>query len=147
MVRPEAQPEVVEDAAELQFGPAFQNADCMFLDEVFHLLELRDHHTKNPEAKANTLAASVVAKTKAYCERFGTHGLIARVPDLKRAMSRPLESGTHQGEGLHPFQLAGIVNLQPDNAEEAKAIIPSLGRFDDDEVEYFLQVWRENATV
>eukprot|EP00668_Euglena_longa_P028841 GGOE01036169.1.p1 GENE.GGOE01036169.1~~GGOE01036169.1.p1 ORF type:complete len:148 (+),score=41.57 GGOE01036169.1:85-528(+) len=147
MVRTEAHPELVEDAAELQFGPAFQNAECMLLDEVFHYLELREHHTKNPEAKANTLAASVVAKTKAYCERFGTHGLIARVPDLKRQMSRTLESGAHKGESLHPFQLAGIVNLQPDNAEEAKAIIPSLSHFDDDEVEHFLQVWRENATV
>ena len=41
---------------------------------------------------------------------------------------------------LHKFELAALANLCPDNAEEAKSLIPSLeGRFEDEELQQILE--------
>eukprot|EP00669_Euglena_mutabilis_P003418 TRINITY_DN14377_c0_g1_i1.p2 TRINITY_DN14377_c0_g1~~TRINITY_DN14377_c0_g1_i1.p2 ORF type:complete len:164 (+),score=53.44 TRINITY_DN14377_c0_g1_i1:26-493(+) len=145
-------PEGAEDARELQFGPGFEGSECLTLGEVFHMLDLREEvlaRNRNPEAEANTLAAAVVSKTRAYCERFQTPSTISRLKELKGLLSRPVDSH-HDDNGskaLHPFEVAAVINLQPDDAEEAKAIIPSLAtRFTDDETEHFLKIWRDDMS-
>ena len=139
----------MEDAGELQFGSDFNDAEAMLLNEVYMMLESRERslikmaESSRAEAKANTLASSILAKTKQYCERFQTPNLDPQIRELRQQLSRPLESGPNVGESLKSFQIASIVNLQPDNAEEAKAIIPSLKNFENDEVEHFLKIYRQ----
>uniref|UniRef100_A0AC35ETH8 RNA polymerase Rpb4/RPC9 core domain-containing protein n=1 Tax=Panagrolaimus sp. PS1159 TaxID=55785 RepID=A0AC35ETH8_9BILA len=123
---------VEEDAAELKFPPAFDKDGCdaLLISEVFLLL---DHRRKQGEQKEEIEDISeVFVKTIDYCRRlsrFKTRDTIRSVRAIFSACSV-----------LHKFEVAQLVNLCPENAEEAKALVPSLeNKIDDEELEGLLR--------
>lgn len=118
---------VEEDAALLELGAEFraeQGAQPIFLAEVAHLLRLQ------VEGKTNqgfTELNEILKKSLEYAERFGH---IARPKDATE-----IRQQLNSVVGIHPFEVAQIASLLPKDAEEAKAIIPSLkDRYEDDEL-------------
>uniref|UniRef100_A0A914Z0K9 RNA polymerase Rpb4/RPC9 core domain-containing protein n=1 Tax=Panagrolaimus superbus TaxID=310955 RepID=A0A914Z0K9_9BILA len=123
---------VEEDAAELKFPPEFDKDGCdaLLISEVFLLL---DHRRKQGEQKEEIEDISeVFVKTIDYCRRlsrFKTRDTIRSVRAIFSACSI-----------LHKFEVAQLVNLCPENAEEAKALVPSLeSKIDDEELEGLLR--------
>uniref|UniRef100_A0AC34GYH1 RNA polymerase Rpb4/RPC9 core domain-containing protein n=1 Tax=Panagrolaimus sp. ES5 TaxID=591445 RepID=A0AC34GYH1_9BILA len=123
---------VEEDAAELKFPPEFDKDGCdaLLISEVFLLL---DHRRKQGEQKEEIEDISeVFVKTIDYCRRlsrFKTRDTIRSVRAIFSACSV-----------LHKFEVAQLVNLCPENAEEAKALVPSLeSKIDDEELEGLLR--------
>ncbi|WAR14795.1 RPB4-like protein [Mya arenaria] len=118
-----------EDASELQFPKEFENAETLLVSEVQMLLEHRK--TQNESAEEEQELSEVFMKTLQYTQRFSkfkNRETIAAVRNL--LMSKK----------LHKFELAALANLCPDNAEEAKSLIPSLeGRFEDEELQQILE--------
>ena len=49
-------------------------------------------------------------------------------------------------KGLHTFEAASMGNLMPANAEEAKALIMSLTRFGDDEIQEFCNIVKRSTS-
>jgi DNA-directed RNA polymerase subunit F len=94
---------------------------------------LLDHRRKQGEQKEEIEDISeVFVKTIDYCRRlsrFKTRDTIRSVRAIFSACSV-----------LHKFEVAQLVNLCPENAEEAKALVPSLeNKIDDEELEGLLR--------
>ncbi|KAJ8312753.1 hypothetical protein KUTeg_010126 [Tegillarca granosa] len=105
--------QVEEDASELQFPKEFENAETLLISEVQMLLDHRKQ--QNESAEEEQELSEVFIKTLGY-----TGSLLMQ-------------------KKLHKFELAALANLCPDNAEEAKSLIPSLeGRFEDEELQQIL---------
>lgn len=113
-----------EDAAKLEFGPEFdqQKGQPLFTAEVLQLLKL--HMDKNKHLQVNN---KLLEPSLEHCERFGqletTEAAIAVRDQLQKVEPK-----------LHPFEIAQLASLMPKDAEEAKAIIPSLATNYDDDV-------------
>lgn len=126
-----------EDAALLELGPEFrveQDAQPIFLAEVAHLLRLQvDAKTNQGYTEINP----VLKKSLEYADKFGH---ISRTEDAIAIRTQLMTV-----PGIHPFEVAQIASLLPKDAEEAKAIIPSLkDRYEDDELNDMitnLDVW------
>ncbi len=106
-----------EDAAELNLGAEFtgEEAQPLFLAEAAQLLQLKleQNTAEDPEH------SQVLQKSLRHLQRFDQiHGQEAAV-----YVRRVLESAE---PALHPFEVAQLASLVPGDAEEAKAIIPSL---------------------
>uniref|UniRef100_A0A7E4ZYS1 RPOL4c domain-containing protein n=1 Tax=Panagrellus redivivus TaxID=6233 RepID=A0A7E4ZYS1_PANRE len=123
---------VEEDAAELKFPPEFDKDGCdaLLVSEVFLLL---DHRRKQGEQKEEIEDISeVFVKTIDYCRRLSRF----KTRDTIRAVRNIFSTNAV----LHKFEVAQLVNLCPENAEEAKALIPSLeSKLDDEELENLLR--------
>ncbi|CED84050.1 RNA polymerase II, fourth largest subunit [Phaffia rhodozyma] len=111
-----------EDAAELKLGDEFNDAGCLLVSEVQVLLNQRDQSLESGNSMVYT-------KTLAHVSQF----------------SRPLEEVTtirsilmREGDLFKPFEIAQIGNLLPKGAEEAKSLIPSLSKVDDDKLQGLL---------
>ena len=48
---------------------------------------------------------------------------------------------------LDAFEVAALTNINPDDADEAKSLIPSLGKFEDDEIEDLLKIISSSAAM
>lgn len=126
-----------EDAALLELGPEFrveQDAQPIFLAEVSHLLRLQvDAKTEKGFTEINP----VLKKSLEYAEKFGH---IIKTEDAIQIRAQLMGV-----PGIHPFEVAQIASLFPKDAEEAKAIIPSLkDRYEDDELNEMIEqldVW------
>lgn len=126
-----------EDAALLELGPEFraeQDAQPIFLAEVSHLLRLQvDLKTDQGFSEINP----VLKKSLEYAEKFGH---ITKTEDAIQIRAQLMAV-----RGIHPFEVAQIASLFPKDAEEAKAIIPSLkDRYEDDELKEMIEqldVW------
>merc|ERR1712176_1094913 len=117
-----------EDAAQLQFPKEFQETTTLMNSEVMVLLE---HRMKNDEGRRDDVELSeVFQKTLDYCKRFSKFKNQDTIVNVRTMLMQ---------KRLHKFELAALANLCPDEAEEAKALIPSLdGRFPDDELQQIL---------
>lgn len=115
-----------EDAAELELGPEFsgEQSQPLFLAEAAQLLRVKLENDPMEEAEMN----SVLKKSLQHLERFDhIQGQEAAV-DVRRL----LENAPIEGS-LHAFEITQLASLVPKDAEEAKAIIPSLKKsFEDD---------------
>lgn len=127
---------VEEDAALLEFGPEFrveQDAQPIFFAEVAHLLRLQ---VSAKTQQGYTEINPVLKKSLEYAEKFGT---------IETQDAITIRAQLSQVPGIHPFEVAQIASLLPKDAEEAKAIIPSLkDRYEDDELNDMianLDVW------
>ncbi|XP_014675675.1 PREDICTED: DNA-directed RNA polymerase II subunit RPB4-like [Priapulus caudatus] len=119
---------IEEDASSLQFPKEFENAETLLISEVFMLLEHRKSNNENAEDEQEL--SDVFMKTFNYTERFSKFKNRETIAAVRKSL---------QEKKLHKFELASIANLCPENAEEAKALIPSLeGRFEDDELQQIL---------
>eukprot|EP00996_Jenningsia_fusiforme_P003509 NODE_4304_length_831_cov_22.563939_g3976_i0.p1 GENE.NODE_4304_length_831_cov_22.563939_g3976_i0~~NODE_4304_length_831_cov_22.563939_g3976_i0.p1 ORF type:complete len:147 (-),score=46.46 NODE_4304_length_831_cov_22.563939_g3976_i0:213-653(-) len=137
-----------EDAMEMRLGSEFADAAPLCVSQVIKMIERKESMAKkdSSEFASTPQAASVLAKTKAYCLRIQSQRMESDDTQLFSALLRPLESSRNAGELLHPFEVASLINLAPETAEEAKAIVPSLARFDDLEVDYYLQTMAQHGT-
>ncbi|CAF0833499.1 unnamed protein product [Adineta steineri] len=116
-----------EDAAQLKFPKEFDKAEPMMISEVLLMLEQRRQQQTNPNSMSNLgiddddeiALSEAFNDTVAYCERFNqTNGMTTSNPT-------PV---------LHKFEAALLANLCPQQAIEAKTLIPSLdSKLDDDE--------------
>lgn len=114
-----------EDAARLELGPEFHQengAQPLFLSEVAHLLNFHGKKKDEYEPELNP----VLDKSLKYARRFGQ----LQKPEQAIAIRDQLMKIEPK---LHPFEIAQLASLMPGDANEAKAIVPSLvGRYDDD---------------
>lgn len=116
-----------EDAAQLELGPEFDEsagAQPLFISEVAHLLTLQVESKRSQDGEA--AINPVLMKSLEYTLRF------KQLESTQEAISMRAQLHEVQPQ-LHAFEIAQLASLMPKEAEEAKAIIPSLGdRYDDD---------------
>ncbi|KAG8928881.1 RNA polymerase B [Tulasnella sp. 418] len=110
-----------EDAATLKLGTEFNNAGCLLISEVKFLLDLRTKDAPD---------TTVYKKTMEYVKTFSKFSSNDSTASVREALGR---------EGnLAQFEIAQIANLCPSTAEEAKNIIPSLVKLEDDHLQAIL---------
>jgi len=118
-----------EDASDLVFPKEFENAETLLISEVQMLLEHRKH--QNETAEDEQELSNVFMKTLIYTQRFSKY--------KSRETIGAVRSLLMQKKLLHKFEMASLANLCPENAEEAKSLVPSLeGRFEDEELNQIL---------
>jgi len=110
-----------EDASVLKLGQEFNNAGCLLISEVKYLLENRDKDAPD---------TTVYNKALEYVRQFAKFTTTDSASAVRETLRRePL---------LTQFETAQIANLCPAEAEEAKSIIPSLVKIDDDRLQSLL---------
>lgn len=113
---------------ELFFITEFENAETLLVSEVQMLLEHRK--TQNESAEEEQELSEVFMKTLQYTQRFSKFKNRETIAAVRSLLMQ---------KKLHKFEIAALANLCPDNAEEAKSLIPSLeGRFEDEELQQIL---------
>ncbi|KAF7356268.1 hypothetical protein MVEN_00958300 [Mycena venus] len=117
--RPQAEE---EDASALKLGAEFNNAGCLLISEVKYLLENRDKDA--PDTK-------VYNKTLEYVKTFTKFNTTDSASAVRDTLRRE--------PALTQFETAQIANLCPATADEAKSVIPSLVKIDDDRLEALLR--------
>ncbi|KDQ12986.1 hypothetical protein BOTBODRAFT_160896 [Botryobasidium botryosum FD-172 SS1] len=110
-----------EDADALKLGYEFNNAGCLLISEVKYLLEVR--HTAAPDTP-------VFNKTLDYVRTFAKFNTSDTASAVREALKRE--------PALTQFETAQIANLCPVDAEEAKNLIPSLVKLEDDRLQVLL---------
>lgn len=127
-----------EDAAECKFPKEFElnTCDALLTAEVYLLLE---HRRQSNETKDEIEEMSeVFIKTLNYARRMSRF----KNRETIRAV-RAIFSEKH----LHKFEVAQIANLCPENAEEAKALVPSLeNKIEESELEEVLKDLQSKRT-
>ncbi|CAF0784117.1 unnamed protein product [Adineta steineri] len=135
-----------EDAAQLKFPKEFDKAEPMMISEVLLMLEQRRQQQTNPNSMSNLgiddddeiALSEAFNDTVAYCERFSkfkTKEAIGAVRNLLFPKDQTNGMTTSNPTPvLHKFEAALLANLCPQQAIEAKTLIPSLdSKLDDDE--------------
>ncbi|OQR94079.1 hypothetical protein ACHHYP_01849 [Achlya hypogyna] len=137
-----------EDAAELILGEDFQGETCLSNAEVAVILEKQK---SDYESQEKTLT-NVFQKTYSYVQRFsGTKDPVsnqASVTELREALITYEFSREHPDDPsqtveirLEEFEIACLSNLNPEEPEEAMALIPSLQkRFTEEDIEEILSI-------
>ncbi|KAJ8079531.1 RNA polymerase B [Marasmius tenuissimus] len=129
-----------EDAAALKLGPGalldymytvaladffarieFNNAGCLLISEVKYLLENRDKDAPD---------TAVYNKTLEYVKTFAKFNTTDSASAVRETLRRE--------PALTQFETAQIANLCPADAEEAKSVVPSLVKIDDDRLQALL---------
>ncbi|VDM63592.1 unnamed protein product [Angiostrongylus costaricensis] len=122
---------VDEDATEMRFPKEFESRNCnaLLTSEVLLVLEQR---RKENEAKDEIDTTSeVFVKTLEYARRFSQFKTRESIKAARAIFSQ---------KPLHKFEVAQIINLCPETAEEAKALIPSLeNKLEDDDLAEILK--------
>ncbi|CAL2032648.1 hypothetical protein CAEBREN_32834 [Caenorhabditis brenneri] len=129
---------VEEDAAECKFPKEFETNTCdaLLTAEVYLLLEHRRQSSENKDEIEEM--SEVFIKTLNYARRMSRF----KNRETIRAV-RAIFSEKH----LHKFEIAQIANLCPENAEEAKALVPSLeNKIEESELEEILKDLQSKRT-
>eukprot|EP00049_Salpingoeca_infusionum_P017327 m.352563 g.352563 ORF g.352563 m.352563 type:complete len:129 (+) comp16553_c0_seq1:171-557(+) len=113
-----------EDADTLTF---FDNAteettEVLFLTEVVALMEKR----RKDESMQEKPMSDVFHKTEDYCKAFQSLASVTHVEEVRATLAN-----YHRSK----YEEAQLVNLMPQTADEARAIIPSLNDMDDLELD------------
>ncbi|KAG0148542.1 hypothetical protein CROQUDRAFT_654842 [Cronartium quercuum f. sp. fusiforme G11] len=109
-----------EDASQLKLGAEFEGATgCLSISEVKLLLEQR---------KPGDTA--VYKKTQEFVNQFARFTTTDSAQAARQILSKD--------QTLRPFELAQLASLCPEEAEEAKSLIPSLANKDDDALQAIL---------
>lgn len=126
----------VEDAAELKFGPEFEDIDILSNAQVAVILQVSARSAVNRDEELH----DVYRKTQKYVDRYNTmtnqeknnQELVKELDNLQDALTT-FRKETDAGEELelHGFEVAALMNLvaTDTSVDEAKALIPSLSRF------------------
>ncbi|GAA5801500.1 hypothetical protein HPULCUR_006948 [Helicostylum pulchrum] len=104
-----------EDASILKLGPEFENAQCLYISEVRIILEAQEDSKEN--GTINRPSTNVMSKTLDYVRAFSRFSNIESVREVRQVLLK---------ENMAQFEVAQIANLCCEDAEEAKALIPSL---------------------
>lgn len=120
-----------ENAAELKLGAEFQNELCLAVDEVKILLERAKEEAQAQTGPVRRTFGTNFHKAFTYVENRSKFEDTESIQEMRRIL--------RDESGLELFEQAQIANLLPDRAEEAKALIPSIGsRIDDDRLQALL---------
>ena len=119
-----AEPE--EDANQCQLGAEFQDVQCLLISEAKVLLEVAKN--RNVRHKDQDLT-DTMQKTLEYCLRFSRFGNKASVTKIRSLFP---------DEDFFQFEMAQLANLCCETADEAKAMIPSLNRKSDHQLQALL---------
>ncbi|PRP83224.1 hypothetical protein PROFUN_09436 [Planoprotostelium fungivorum] len=112
-----------EDASQLKFGSDFVDAQCLLNSEVSILLQQRqdsppeDGLDVDIEPSATSQSHSVFTKTLNYAKRFGKYKNKTAAKEVRNLLTK---------KQLEQYEIASLANLTPQEAEEAKILIPSL---------------------
>ncbi|EFP74549.1 RNA polymerase B [Puccinia graminis f. sp. tritici] len=109
-----------EDASQLKLGQEFDMAGCLSISEVKLLLE-------TGEKRADT---AVYKKTHEYVNQFARFNSTDSAQAARQILSKDTT--------LKQFELAQLASLCPEEAEEAKSLIPSIAGKDDDALQALL---------
>ncbi|KAL0589679.1 hypothetical protein ABG067_002228 [Albugo candida] len=139
-----------EDAAELNLGEDFRDETCLSNAEVAVILEKQKQDYENQEKQLT----NVFQKTYSYVQRFsGTKDPVsnqASVTELREALmslvfNREVDDRVVEIR-LEEFEIACLSNLNPEEVEEAVALIPSLSkRYAEEEIEEILGIVSRTA--
>ncbi|QRV74322.1 DNA-directed RNA polymerase II subunit RPB4 [Ceratobasidium sp. AG-Ba] len=110
-----------EDAAALKLGSEFNNAGCLLISEVKYLLEHREKDSPD---------TTVYNKTLEYVKTFTKFNTNESSSAVREALRRE--------PNLTQFETAQIANLCPADVDEARNIIPSLVKIDEDRLQELL---------
>mmetsp|Transcript_9386 Transcript_9386/g.30614 ORF Transcript_9386/g.30614 Transcript_9386/m.30614 type:complete len:141 (+) Transcript_9386:21-443(+) len=124
-----------EDVTTFNFGPEFAgNVECLSDAEVLLLLT-RTIKTRGGEDEVGPLTL----KTRDYCTRSLSE---RNTQELTEFSVRVRQDVKHLVDDIHNFEIAALCNLMSEDSEpeEAKALIPSLQRYDDDLIEKVIAV-------
>ncbi|CDH51821.1 dna-directed rna polymerase ii subunit rpb4-like [Lichtheimia corymbifera JMRC:FSU:9682] len=117
-----------EDAATLSLGEEFNNAQCLYISEVRILLEAQQDSKES--GTENRPTTSITTKTLDYVRTFSRFTNRDSVREVRQLLGK---------DDLAQFEVAQLANLCCEDAEEAKALIPSLAhKVDDDKVQELL---------
>eukprot|EP01116_Phalansterium_solitarium_P013620 TRINITY_DN3101_c0_g1_i1.p2 TRINITY_DN3101_c0_g1~~TRINITY_DN3101_c0_g1_i1.p2 ORF type:complete len:135 (+),score=19.48 TRINITY_DN3101_c0_g1_i1:56-460(+) len=116
-----------EDAAQLKLGPDFQEAQCLLNSEVAILLDMSQAAHAEDESPADM--SQVFLKTLNYVKQFNRYKSKTVAKEVRSLLGR---------KSLAEFEIASLANLCPETTEEAKALIPTLSKLSDDELEGIL---------
>ena len=126
-----------EDATELKLGEDFNNAAALSMNEVMLVCQSKVDDDAEAGGETSTTTIRVFEKTLAYCKRY------ANCTNQQQAQAmRELCTNV----GLADFETAALANVLPQNAEEARTLVPSLAargedgddRFSEDQIESLL---------
>lgn len=108
-----------EDATLLQLGSEFaiEKAQPLFHAEAARLLTVK----YGPAVENDSEMNRVLRKSMRYTSRFDSIQNQENTVEVRELLEKVQPA-------LHPFEIAQLASLVPKDAEEAKAIIPSLAR-------------------
>ena len=118
-----------EDATTGSFGTVFNNARTLINDEVSLLLENLATHSIHGVARGG-VGKEIFNKSREYVMRFQRF----KSKEAAEAVKARLTS-----QGMTSFEVGCFCNLVPESAEEAKAIIPTLARFENEELSALIE--------
>ncbi|KAJ2481597.1 RNA polymerase B [Coemansia sp. RSA 2131] len=114
------------DAAKLELGEDFHDAECLLISEVKVLLEAQ-YDSKKEEKNLD----ETYIKTLEYVQQFSRYTNRDTIKEV-RALLKPTE--------LEPFECAQLGNLCCSEYDEAKTLIPSIGsKISDDDLDSLLK--------
>ncbi|KAI9023530.1 HRDC-like protein [Phycomyces nitens] len=117
-----------EDATTLKLGEEFANAQCLYISEVRILLEAHVDSKENGSVTRQT--TNVMQKTLEYVRAFSRFSNRDSVREVRQLLGK---------DDLAPFEMSQLANLCCEDAEEAKALIPSLAnKVEDDQLQEML---------
>ncbi|CAJ1936720.1 unnamed protein product [Cylindrotheca closterium] len=137
----------VENAAERQFGPEFDDIHILSNAQVAVILQVSARSAVNRDEELN----EVYRKTQKYVERFNTmtnpekenQELVEELDNLQDALAS-FRKETDDGEELelHSFEVSALMNLvvTDTSVEEAIALIPSLSRLPEAAIDEILDL-------
>merc|ERR1712157_195909 len=140
---------VVENAAELSFGPEFDDIQILSNAQVAVYLQVSARSAVSRDEELN----DVYRKTQKYVDRFNTmtneekehQELVDELDNLQDALTT-FRKETEDGDEmeLHGFEVAALMNLVATDTlvEEAIALIPSLSRFPEVDINEILDMIR-----
>ncbi|KAE9412309.1 hypothetical protein Angca_008733 [Angiostrongylus cantonensis] len=121
-----------------RYSSEFESRNChaLLTSEVFLLLE---HRRQQNEAKDEIDTTNeVFTRSLEYARRFS---------EFKNRESIKAARALFSQKPLHKFEVAQIINLCPETAEEAKALIPSIeNKLEDDDLDQILKDLQSKKT-
>ena len=124
------------DMDRLEFGPLFGDSskvEPLTNAEVLELLEKIDE-TQKARGEEPTITFE---NAKTYVANV-THGMKGSTIKELRWTIRDRENSATLRRKLHPFEITALLNLTPEDIEQATALVPSLLSFDTPEEKEFI---------
>ena len=126
-----------EDATELKLGEDFSSAAALSMNEVMLVCQSKVEDDAEAGGETSTATTGVFEKALAYCKRYAN----CSNQQQAAAMRDLCESA-----GLADFETAALANIMPQNADEARTLVPSLAargedgneRFSEEQIEALL---------
>ena len=140
---------IIENAAELKFGPEFEDIHILSNAQVAVYLQVSARSAADRDEELH----EVYRRAQKYVDRFNTmtnpeknnQELVGELDNLQEALTH-FQKDTDEGDvlELHGFEVAALMNLvaTDTSVDEAKSLIPSLSRFPEAAIDEILDLIR-----